>query len=289
MAYVIHLITLISLYTILSQSLNLTFGTARTFNLAHVGVYSIGAYATALYSTAYDGNLLVCVVLSMGAAAVFSLFLGLISLRLTSDYFAIGTLAFAFVVNALLINWKSVTNGVLGIPGIPRPELLGYQFSDEVSFCVLMVVLALFVQIVMWAIFRSPYARALQGGAENPVAAKTLGLRVKRYESVAFIIGSSFAGLAGAMFAFFINYIDPSSFMLTEIVLLLTIVVVGKPGSFWGCIIACAVLLLIPEGLRFLDLPSSILGPMRQLINAVILFSIVVIMRKSLFPVVRSV
>ena len=115
MEYVIHLAILICIYAILAQSFNVCFGLGRLLNLAHIASYSLGAYATALLSTSgLEWSVLPCLAASMTVSAFFALLIGGISLKLQGDYFAIGTLAFAAIVNALLINWKSLTRGVLG-------------------------------------------------------------------------------------------------------------------------------------------------------------------------------
>ncbi|MCB0319983.1 MAG: branched-chain amino acid ABC transporter permease [Bdellovibrionales bacterium] len=129
--YIIHLSILICIYSILAQSFNLNFGLANQFNLAHISSYAIGAYTTALLSTEHQCGMILTVFSSMAASGIFALLVGAISFRLTQDYFAIGTLAFSAFVSAIIINWKSLTRGVLGIPGIPRPELLDVNFYDN--------------------------------------------------------------------------------------------------------------------------------------------------------------
>ena len=109
------------------------------------------------------------------------------------------------------------------------------------------------------------------------------------HRNLSFLTASAFAGLSGSLFAYYINYIDPSSFSLTEMVFVLTIVVVGKPGSFWGCMAGAAFLVLLPEPLRFTPMPASILGPLRQLLYAVILFLVVYVNRARLFPTERKI
>ena len=91
------------------------------------------------------------------------------------------------------------------------------------------------------------------------------------------------------MFAYYINYIDPSSFSLNEMVFVLSIVIVGKPGSFWGVCLATVFLVLLPEPLRQLEIPSSYLGPMRQLLHSLILFAVLFWKRETLFPKERTV
>lgn len=289
MDYYIHLLILICIYLILAQSFNLTFGMGRLFNLAHVAVYAIGAYTTALMSTEMGAGFLQCVAASMLLSGLFALLIGAISLRLEAEYFAIGTLAFSSVIAALLVNWKSLTRGVLGIPGIPRPEFLGIDFSVNLNFLYLIFSFVVFSQIVLYIFFRNSFSRSLRGQAEAEHACLALAKNTRQIRNFSFFISSAFAGLGGSFFAYYINYIDPSSFSLTEMVFVLTIVVVGKPGSFWGVILSTIFLVLLPEPLRFLDIPPSILGPMRQLIYAVIQFGVVYWKRETLFPVERSV
>lgn len=315
--YTIHLAILVGIYLILAQSFNISFGLGRLFNLAHIASYSIGAYTTALLATTpgIEASFLSCVLASILISGIFSLSIGAISTRLSNDYFAIGTLAFSAIITALLINWKSLTRGVLGIPGIPRPAHLSGEvitiinyfrtwtnhypldypgwdqinFNNNVNFLGLIGVGVLFTLLVTSLVFYGPYARGLRAQAEFDKAAQSLGLNTSRLRNISFVISSAFAGLAGSYFAYYINYIDPSSFMLNEMIFVLTIVVVGRPGSFMGCIAATIFLVLLPEPLRFITIDPSILGPMRQLLYALIMFAVVYINRGRLFPQVREV
>jgi len=289
MEYYIHLAIMVGIYLILAQSFNLIFGLGRLLNLAHIAVYSIGAYTTALMSTELGSSFFICIICSMIISAFFALLIGAISLRLSHDYFAIGTLAFSSVVTAVLINWKSLTRGVLGIPGIPRPAFAGINFDNNTNFFFLMLGTTVLVQILLYGVFRSRLARSLRAQAENEHAAQAVGKHIAAVRNDGFIVSSMFAGLAGSFFAYYINYIDPSSFGLHEMVFVLSIVVIGKPGSYWGVIAGTIFLVLLPEPLRFLNISASILGPMRQMLYALILFAVVYWKRKTLFPAERTV
>ncbi|RIK99785.1 MAG: branched-chain amino acid ABC transporter permease [Proteobacteria bacterium] len=289
MDYIVHLLILIGIYLILAQSFNLNFGLGGLFNLAHVATYAIGAYTTALLSTDLQVGVWQCLIASGLHASFLAFLIGAISLRLTQDYFAIGSLAFSSVVGALLINWKSLTRGVLGIPGIPRPEIGTIDFYNIVNYFVFVAIICLVSQVCLWILFRSSYARSLRAQAEADFSAMTLNRNTRAIKSWSFLLSSFFAGISGSLFAFYLNYIDPSSFSLTEMIFVLTIVVIGRPGSFWGVIASTIFLVLLPEPLRFLEIPPSILGPMRQMLYALILFAMVYINRAKLFPVQRTV
>lgn len=289
--YHLHLGILIGLYLILAHGMNLVFGAGKMLNLAHVAAYAIGAYATAILSTdpVHPQPTLVCMGASVFFAALLALLLGAIASRLSEEYFAIGTLAFSAIVSALLVNWKSLTRGVLGIPGIPRPSIAGIEFDDNRSFFLLTSTFAGVALVFVFVFLRSSFARALRAQAENGLGATALGVSARNVRNDTFIVASGLAGLAGSLFAYYMSYIDPSSFALHEMVFVLGIVIVGRPGSFWGITVATVALVLLPEQLRRLDLSASVLGPMRQLLHALILFAVVYWNRARIFPEERSV
>lgn len=289
MEYFIHLLILICIYLILSVSFNLTFGLGSLFNLAHVASFAVGAYATALLSTQVSYNFWQCIAVSMLLSGLFALLLGAISIRLEHDYFAIGTLAFSAVINALLINWKTLTKGVLGIPGIPRPSIWGIDFSDNFSFLILMLFFVIISLACLALLFSNGFSRKLKSQSEFELAALSLGSNTRLVRNICFFISSAFAGLSGAFYSYYISYIDPSSFALNQMIFVLTISIIGSPSSFWGGVVSTVFLVLLPEPLRWLEIPPSILGPMRQLIYAVILFLVVYWKRERLFPLQRGV
>lgn len=289
MEYVIHLANIICIYLILAHSYNLVFGLGLLFNLAHVAFYAVGAYTTALLAVDYNCNLALCFVLSGVFAALTAPAVAVISHKLVNDYFAIGTLAFQAIIVSILINFKSFTHGVLGIPGIPRPNIFGFDLQISHNFLTVAAILVAFTLFVHWILIRGRIGRALRAQAEFEPAAQALGIDSGNLRMQALLISAVFAGFGGSVFAFLINYIDPSSFSLSEMVLVLTIVIVGRPGSFWGVTASTFFLILLPEALRFFELPSSILGPMRQMLWAAILFGVVYWKRSQLFPVRRQV
>jgi ABC-type branched-subunit amino acid transport system permease subunit len=119
---------------------------------------------------------------------------------------------------------------VLGIPGIPRPEAFGVDFYSNAHFLVLIAAFALVCQVFFWLLHRGPFGRALRAQAEYDEAVLAVGRDSGLIRNIGFMISSATAGLAGSFFAYYLNYIDPSSFSLTEMVFVLTIVVVGRPG-----------------------------------------------------------
>lgn len=290
MEYHIHLGILILIYLLLAQSLNLTFGLGKLLNLAHIASYSIGAYTTAIIAVEpYQQSFFVCLSSSFILSGLFAVLIAAISFRLDHDYFAIGTIAFAAVVNAVLINWKELTKGVLGIPGIPRPKLLGFSFESNLSFSLLLFFFVAISLLAIYVIFKSRFALFLRAQSENQYSTMALGISPATIRNICFVISSALAGLAGSFFAYYMTYIDPSSFTLHEMVFVLSIVIIGFSGSFYGVCLSTIFLVLLPESLRFFNMPPSILGPMRQLLYSLILFAVVSWQKEKLFPKRRSI
>ncbi len=289
MEYIYSVLSIVGIYLILSQSFNLTFGMGRLLNLSHTAVFALGAYTTAILTMSYGCSFWLCLVCSMFLGGVFAFIIGGISLRLSEEYFIIGTLAFNSLVTAVIINWQSLTRGVLGISGIPRPEIWGIDFYEVKNYLLLVLIFTILCQGILWFLFKTPYARRLRAQAESEYGALSLGIYTTRVRGLSFFISSLFAALAGTLFAYYLQIVEPNSFSIEQMIFVFTVVVAGGPGSFWGVTIMALVLVSLPELLRFVGIPDSILGPMRQMINALILFSVVYINRYTLFPQQRRI
>lgn len=269
-AYLIHLGILIGIYVILATSLNLAMGFTGLLNLGHIAFFGIGAYTSALFTMAG-----VPFVIAFFCAGLLAALFGVVLVRATSnlkgDYLGLATLGFGFVVYSVFLNWTDLTRGPLGIPGIPKPSFLFWSVKTNTEYLFLVSSVMVLTLLFLWAVTSSPYGRVLEAVRDDEMAARVLGKNASKLKGQAMGISAFFAGIAGSLFAHYITYIDPSSFFLSDIVLLLTIVMIGGLASLRGSVLATIVILLIPEALRFVDLPSSIIGPMRQMIYAVFL------------------
>jgi branched-chain amino acid transport system permease protein len=271
--YFIHLLILIGIYSILATSLNIALGYTGLLNLGHVAFFGIGAYTSALLVKA--GFPFIAAILLAGLfASVFGYLLVFATRRLKGDYLALATLAFSFVVYSVMLNWTSVTRGAMGLPGIPKPSILGFAFSSNILYLVLVGVIAAACIFVMDKIVKSPFGKLLQATRDDEIGLRVLGKNTFKLKWKVMMLSAFFAGIAGSLFAHYISFIDPKSFYLSEIILILTIVIVGGVACLKGSVIATVVILLIPEALRFLALPSAILGPARQMLYAIILITI---------------
>ena len=281
-AYIIHLLILIGIYLILALSLQITIGFSGLLNFGHIAFYAIGAYTSALL-------LLVgwpwwLSLISAGLVAMVAGFLlSWPTNKLKGDYLALATLGFSFVIYAVALNWTGLTRGPLGLPGIPRPEIFGITFSSNASFLILTVIIVLIPYVVMRRITISPFGRAMQAARDDELAARVLGKNTFKIKSISMAVSAFFAGLAGSLYASYITFIDPSSFTLLQLIPVLVIVIIGGLASLKGTIIATIILVLLPEPLRFIGFPSSIVGPMRQIIYALILLLILIYRPKGFY------
>jgi len=272
-AYIIHLLILIGIFLILAISLNLTFGYTGLLNLAHIAFFGIGAYTSALLTLSGWPWLI-----SFFAGGILAALLGFILIfatkNLKGDYLAITTLGFAFVVYSIFLNWTDLTRGPLGIPGIPKPRIDGLVILSTSSYLILVIIVAIIIYLILYRLVFSRYGRLLEGVRDNEIGLSVLGKNTFRLKYQSMMLAAFFAGLAGSLYAHYITYIDPSTFYLDDLILVITIVIVGGLASLKGTALATFIILLVPEVLRFVALPSSILGPARRIIYALILIII---------------
>lgn len=271
MDYLLHILVLAAIYTALAVSLDLLAGRMGVLSIAHAGFYGVGAYTSALLAVNYGTPFVVSVAASMTVAALISLIVSLPSLRLHDDYFVIATFGFQMILFSIFNNWMEVTRGPLGVPGIPQPVIFGWYVDSHVEFVILSSFFSAIAYLVVWRIASSPFGRVLHAIREDEVLAKALGKNTLRFKVTAFAVSAALAASAGSLYAHYITYIDPTSFTVMESILIISMVIIGGAGSLWGPLIGAVVLVMLPEALRFLGLPSGLAANLRQVIYGVLL------------------
>ena len=182
-----------------------------------------------------------------------------------------------------MLNLTGLTRGPMGIVGIPKPELFGFVVKSNLSYFIFALIIMSLCLFVIYRILKSPYGRLLEAVRDDETGLRMLGKNTFRLKTESMIIGAFFAGLAGSLFAHYVQFIDPSAFRLSEIILVFTIVIVGGIASFKGSIVSTIMLVLLPEFLRLISVPSSILGPLRQIIYSLILLAVLLYKPKGLY------
>lgn len=271
MEYLLHILVIAGIYIILSLSLNLIVGYTGLPALGHAAFSCVGAYVSALLALNYGLSPWLGLVIGAIAASLVGAIIAFPSLRLKGDYLALATFGFAVIVYSIAKNWVAVTRGPLGLPGIPTFSVFGFLLSAIWSYLVLVALLVLLTTFAIGRVVNSPFGRILRGIREDEIATAAMGKDINKHKVLVFMIGAFFAGIAGSLYAHYITFIDPSSFTIMESITILLMVVFGGMGSIRGSFVGAAILVILPELLRFLGLPSSIAAPLRQMIYGLLL------------------
>jgi branched-chain amino acid transport system permease protein len=259
-------------------------GLTGLISIAHAAFMAIGAYTTALLVTSLHMSFLLTVVVGMALAAVVSALLALPSLRVRGDRYIIASFGFQVIVVSVLLNWTSLTRGPFGIMGIPRPSILGFTFSTYQTLFALTAAFAVLCGFVAWRISASPFGLVLRAIREDERAAEALGKDVTRFKVLVFVVGCSLAAVGGSLYATATSFIDPFSFDITEAIFILAIVIIGGKGNILGSVVGAAILIALPELLRFLAVPSAVADPLRRMLYGILLILFMRFLPAGLVP-----
>ena len=296
-SYVIRILNLCAIYIILGVSLNLINGFTGQFSLGHAGFMAIGAYTSALLYMSPELKevnffitplimpfriiqmpFFLALIFSGLFSALIGFLIGIPCLRLKGDYLAIVTFGFSEIIRVIFNNLQNVTNGPIGLKGLPTYTNLWWSFG-----------IAVLTVLVVKNLINSSYGRALKSIRENETAAEAMGVNLFFHKSLAFTIGAFFAGLGGALLGSFVMTIDPNTFSFLLTFQLIVIVIVGGLGSITGTIISAIIITVLMEILRSVEAPMNIFGlhvpgipGMRMLVFAILLMTVVLFFKKGL-------
>jgi branched-chain amino acid transport system permease protein len=270
-AYVAHYLVMVGVYGILAISLNLLVGYSGIFSMAHAAIYGIGAYASALAALklglGFWGGLVVAAVVGAAAAALVAI----PSLRVAGDYYIVASFGLQTVIVTVFTEWTSVTNGHAGLPGIPRPSVLGWVIDTPFEYVILALGLTAVTYAICRRLTRSAFGRVLQAIRDDEIAAQAMGKNVVLVKIVVASLSSALGALGGSLYAHYITYINPSSFALHESIFIMSLVILGGSERLAGPLVGAFVLLAIPEALKFLAIPDAVAAPMRQVLYGALL------------------
>jgi branched-chain amino acid transport system permease protein len=269
--YVLHLLVLAGLYAILAISLNLVAGYCGLLSVAHAAFYGIGAYAVAILTVRLELPFAIALAVGGVIAGVCGALIAVPALRLHDDYFVLASFAFQMIIFSVLNNWVAVTGGALGVTAIPAPAFLGFRVESRAGFLALVLLIAAITSEMARRVTSAPFGRVLKAIREDEVLAQALGKNVVRCKVTIFVMAAILASIAGGLYAAYLSVIDPSSFTVMESIFILSIVIIGGAGSFWGPILGTAVLITLPEALRFLGLPVALAANVRQMLYGALL------------------
>jgi len=248
--YLLQILTNAWLLSMVAISVTLVTGTAGQTSLGHAGFLAIGAYASALLMIRWQWPFELALLTAGVITAMLGTLLVLPAFRLRAHYVAIATLGIGEIVSQVILNWDSLTNGVMGITNLPPPAFLGLVaiFPREVYWYALgLLLLALLLQ---WQLLRSPLGRTWRAVREDDVAAQAYGINLNRYKALAFAASAFIAGISGAFTGHMYTYINHETFTNTTSILALTMVILGGMGNMLGAVIGAVALTALPELLR---------------------------------------
>jgi branched-chain amino acid transport system permease protein len=238
------------IFAILALSLNLLLGYTGQLSLGHAAFFGIGAYTSALLTLKLDWSFWLALPSAAAAAGLAGWAIGRLALKLRGAYFVLVTISFAGVISLVSINWMELTNGPLGLPGVPAPELGAWSFRTKRAYYYLVLGAAALSYLVCHRIVRSRIGRALIALRENEPLAESVGIDGTRYLVLAAVVSAALAGVAGSLYAHYTRFVSPEVFLFTYTVTMVIMVIAGGQGTLIGPVIGALLFTALPEALR---------------------------------------
>ncbi|HEX7385901.1 MAG TPA: branched-chain amino acid ABC transporter permease [Castellaniella sp.] len=266
LAYILNLVTLISINAILAITLNFIMGYAGIYSMAHAVFFGVGAYVAAYFALHFSGLFFLAVPVAMLVTAALSLILALPALRVRGEYFVAASLGLQVLGVTVFAEWKSFTGGLGGIIGIPPADLFGHVLSDPEEYALLAVSCFVVVLLIIAQLSRSSFGRSLKAIRDSESAASACGKNVAFIKTLSVVVSSALAAIAGAVYAFYLGFINVESFTLNTSVLLMAMVIIGGTGTLLGPVVGTLLLMLLPSAFSYMSfLPSTEIGAVQQI------------------------
>ena len=238
-------------YAILTLGLNFTVGWTGQVSLGHAGFWGIGAYTTAILTAKLAAwSPWGAMALGTALAGLTGVLLGLPTLRIKGHYLALATIGFAEVVQLVFNNWRPVTGGADGVPGIPVLSIGPFAFDTERRVYYLLLVAVVLLTVAALRLRDSGFGRAFMAVRDNELAADVAGVPTTAVKTLAFALGAAYAGLAGSLYAHMLRYVSPDVFGFEQSLLILSMLVIGGLGSVAGALVGAVIGVAVPELLR---------------------------------------
>lgn len=256
--YMLRVFMAFLIYGILAMGLNVLVGMTGLISLGQAGLYAVGAYTVAILSTSMGLGMVPSMLIAMTFAAALGVLLAYPTVRVTGVYFAVLTIAFGLIVQAVLVEWRGFTGGNLGLMGIPPADIFGIELTGNGFFY---TVAGLFIVVFLFHhnIIKSRYGRAMLASGQSDIATQCLGINTTMIRVFAFVIAAVLATLAGALYSYLNRYVSPDVFSFSESIKFLLMVVLGGPGTIFGPIVGAGILNYITEFIQGLDVWQNFL------------------------------
>lgn len=279
--YLLHILAQGCLVATLAVSLNLLAGYCGLVSLGQMTFYALGAYSAALIASATSLGYAAAIPVALLAAMLLAASQSWATSSLKDDEFAIATFAMHALFWMLLMNWVDLTRGPLGISNIPPLQIFGFLFDVPVRFFPLPLMLLIVSLYVVRRLQRQPFGILMRMVRDDEVLAECFGRDVRALRRSVWFVAAVIASSAGVLHASYLGFVHPVTFSSMESALLLVIVIVGGPGTFWGPVIGAFLIAGLPEALRFIGLPVAQAANVRQILLGLVLVLVIFRVRVS--------
>jgi branched-chain amino acid transport system permease protein len=249
-AYHLHVAIMAGIFGVLALSLNLLLGFTGQLSLGHAAFFGIGAYTSALLTLKAEWSFWPALVAAIALAGAAGWLIGRLALKLRGAYFVLVTISFAGVISLVSVNWIELTNGPLGLPGVPAPELFGWSLRSKTAYYYLVLAAVALSHLVCARLVRSRIGRAFVALRENEPLAESIGVDVTHYLVLAAVVSAAMAGLGGSLYAHYTRFVSPEVFLFTYTVTMVIMVVAGGKGTLAGPLVGAVLFTVLPEALR---------------------------------------
>ncbi len=285
----VTILFLLSFYTILVVSADLTSGMANLLTFCQAAFCGIGAYLSAFFLLHCHLPFIIVALIVMLATGICGIAVSYASVRLRGDYFVLATLAVQIIVFVVFYNWTSVTGGDGGTPSFDRMKLFfGALELTDTAFAFFALCLALLSVLFVEALRRSSFGRLLRAIRVDEKAVAVLGHDVDALKRRAFFLSAALSGLAGLVFALFHGYVEPTPFTISDSLLIVTALFLGGTGNWRGPLLGAFIIVLIPELLRAIGLETGTIDNLKQVVYGLLLIAILFFRPQGLFGGIKA-
>ncbi|MFH1350571.1 MAG: branched-chain amino acid ABC transporter permease [Pseudomonadota bacterium] len=248
-SYIMHIANVMGMGIIVAQGLNILMGYTGQISLGHAAFVAVGAYTSAILTHKTGLSFWFALPISGIMAACVGMIVAIPSLRLKELYLAIATMGYAFIINEVIVYWKDLTNGTMGMMA-PTISFFNMELNTGHKYYYLVCSLVVLLTYFSHNLSQSKLGRALMAVRDSEEAAQSLSISLVRYKIIAFTISAFYAGIAGSLYSHFIMFVSPENFGIMLSIEYLVMLVVGGMGHLWGAVLGAIFVTLLPEVIR---------------------------------------
>ncbi len=286
--YHMHTLIMAGIFAVLALSLNLLLGYTGQLSLGHAAFFGIGAYASGLLTVKLEWSPWIGLLVAVALPALAGWMIGRLALKIRGAYFVLLTISFAGVVSLVSVNWMELTNGPLGLPGVPPlaltvPGMGAVSLRTKSAYYYVVLVAVALCYLVCLALVRSRVGRALVALRENETLAQSIGVNVTHYLVLATVVSAAMAGLGGGLYAHYTRFVSPEVFLFTYTVTMVIMVVAGGKGTLAGPVVGAVLFTALPEVLR-----AATSWQWQMLLYGILLVLVLFFMPQGIVPSLRD-